>query len=85
MTSFFTNVVQISLEDNSVIENIKKDDKEKKALLSCLRYFKRVSAITINPFTSSKQFDNEIRHAIQIAHAGKIILEGGGNKLSLSV
>ena len=89
MASFLNNIVHFWLDGNPVVENIKTDDKEKKALLNCLSKLKRVSSITDDRFSTSpsSQFDNEIQDdLIYNEVGGRILLEDGGNNtLPLSV
>lgn len=87
MASFLNNIVHFWLDGNPVVENIKTDDKEKKALLNCLSKLKRVSSITDGRFSTTRsQFDNEIQDAlIQNFVDGRILLEAcGNNTLPLS-
>ena len=81
MASFLNNIVHFWLDGNPVVENIKTDDKEKKALLNCLSKLKRLSSITDGWFSTTRsQFDNEIQDAlIQNFVDGRILLEAGGN------
>ena len=81
MASFLNNIVHFWLDGNPVVENIKTDDKEKKALLNCLSKLRRVSSITdVRISTTSSQFDNEIQDAlIHNFVDGRILLEAGGN------
>jgi hypothetical protein len=81
-TSIFNNhITHVLLDDNPVVENIKKDDKEKKALLTCLRYYKRVYKILSKPLWSHP-FDTEIVYALRMNEAGRILLVDGGTGTS---
>lgn len=89
MASSLNNIIHFWLDGNPVVENIKTDDKEKKALLNCLSKLKRVSSITDDRSSTSpgSQFDNEIQDdSIHNHMGGRILLEDGGNNtLPLSI
>ena len=81
-SSIFNNhIAHILLDGNPVIENIKKDNREKKALLTCLRHYKRVNAIVPKPLWSHP-FDTEIVYALRMNKAGRILLVDGGTGTS---
>ena len=67
---------ELNIDRNPVMEKIDNNPKEKKALLTILNTFNRISCLGR---TEHGQYDKDVEYILRINHAGrKLITEGGG-------